>query len=60
MKVFIVQFKSKWNYTGFLEANNSAEVLKFFSDNAPAKTRILSITEGSSDNLTNIKELLKC
>lgn len=57
MKIFVIEFKDKWNFKGFLEAENMAEAIKWFAESAPAKSRIIKITEGDNKGLSNIKQV---
>ena len=56
MKVFVIEFKNKWSFKGFMEAENMAEAIKWFAENDPTKSRIIKITEGDSKGLSNIKK----
>ena len=56
MKIFVIEYKDKWSFKGFLEADTMAEAVKWFAENAPAKSRIIKIAEGDNKGLSNIKE----
>ena len=57
MKIFVIKFKNIHTYEGFFEGKNISDAIKWFAENSPAKARIISIREGSSKGLTNIKNI---
>lgn len=59
MKVFIIEFKNRYNSKAYLEAESKIEAIKWFAENMPAKSRIIKIEEGENKGLLNIKEILK-
>ena len=57
MKVFVIEFKNKWNYKVFIEAESKSEAIKWFAENAPAKSRIIKIEEGDKEGLLEISKV---
>jgi hypothetical protein len=62
MKIFVIDFKNKsFVYQGFLEANNSGQVLNWFAENCPAKSKLIKITEASKkpEEILHMNEILE-